>query len=1062
MVFYPIPQQSGLDMLSSLGDGYTINVKWYKGMPTNPRNKVAYNIYYSTIKETVYSEGIKYVSIDDSDNANIIDLTPGQLYYFSVRPMEYNPTQYNLNALLPLAYDNLRVYPFSLLSANISATDTTIPLMDTGFFPPSGLIQVGAELINYSGADYPNNNLFVPSETSSTSYLTPLPDGYYSRSLGNDGYLSGLTLLDTSAIAETWKIQCIFVQNDINNVPMPETAKFVSIGSLSGMKMDGYSNPYIWVADGYSVSNEIFEFSILENTTFSLGQYFTIIIGSSAAVSSGRGYSNTTARPHNVSGSDGYVTWDPIITYYIPGESHIFDRIFMCQCRFEYANFQRTEADGYHQVITDLLTSDLSASDEYNEDFPMYDYAGYHRTDPVLLLTGACVGSYIGGEMGCIDKYGNVNMLRGLSVQDANNQRQEMLLSTTGRPAVLVKRVRTGITCSCYQPSSEYQDDRCPFCFVPGTLINTESGFTKIEDIKVGDMVLSGDGSYKKVLNTFENDYSGNLNSIITTTTLSPILCTPNHQIFKLTSNHSNKYGCGPNSNCTNIIQRELRKRGSVHKLPSGKWQARITAKNHNRVSLGTFNSKSEAQNNIRMYLQKHELPSHLISLDKASNIDNKDWLINIHNRYIDDISSIEIPKHLAYKNNKKTAAFEVNEEFCWIVGLYLAEGCTGKRSLNFALDKSEVYYQNKVISFFLKYGYNGKIYQVSENGVKVEIYGADISRWFHYLFGKKCYNKKIPQCLMNLSDSKSNSLINGIFDGDSSIRDNELVQTSEILALQVTEILHRLGYLPTLRTIINKTKTPNGNDRKIAYCVNRGLTTDIKKNRKGRWQFNENNLSKVKSNDIVPYEGKIYNLEVEGEHSYVVQNILVKNCHGTKFVFGFDQYFNPRRSDGRIMVRAGPAEEDVKMYEAGLESEFTLDFWTLTVPTIKDRDVIILFDQEDNEEFRYEVLSVTRNNTLTGLQGGQKFRAQRIRKFDPAYQIRVFRNTSEFPSKLNTSIGFTTGILPHTHEIVINEGIISVNQINQTTSISQGHNHVVKNGVVMNAVGHTHTIIMA
>jgi hypothetical protein len=160
-------------------------------------------------------------------------------------------------------------------------------------------------------------------------------------------------------------------------------------------------------------------------------------------------------------------------------------------------------------------------------------------------------------------------------------------------------------------------------------------------------------------------------------------------------------------------------------------------------------------------------------------------------------------------------------------------------------------------------------------------------------------------------------------------------------------------------------------------------------------------------------------------------------------------------------LVRVGPADEDLKRQEGGLESDFTLDCWTLTVPTIKDSDILILFDQDNNEEFRYEVLSVTRNNTIVGLEGGQKFKMQRIRKTDPAYQIRVFRDTSKFPETLNTSIGLAVGVAPHTHTIKVNENIKSINQINQTTGISQGHNHQIVNGKIVPILGHTHTIIL-
>jgi len=330
-------------------------------------------------------------------------------------------------------------------------------------------------------------------------------------------------------------------------------------------------------------------------------------------------------------------------------EAEIFDRIFACQSRFEYPNYPFTIADGYHQVGKDLLSTDLTGADAANVTFPMYDFAGYHRTDPVQLLNGTCVGSYIGGEMGCIDGYGNINILRGLSLQDQNTQRQDVLLSVTGRPACLIRRVQTGITCSCYQASSEYPDDRCPLCF-------------------------------------------------------------------------------------------------------------------------------------------------------------------------------------------------------------------------------------------------------------------------------------------------------------------------------------------------------------------------------------------------------------------------------GTKFVLGYEQYFNPRRSDGRILVRPGPTAEALRPREAGLESEFPLDLWTLTVPTIKMRDVLVLFDQDNNEEFRYEVADVTRNNTILGLEGGQHLKVFRIRKFDPSYQINVFRDTSMFPTSINTGITSVPGAFPpHSHKIVRNEQ--DSTKWSQLTQVAQGHNHIVKvvNGqlTILPVLGHTHSIII-
>lgn len=664
MAFYANPLNVGLNKVSSLGDGTTINITWFRAYPSAKNTQIAYHIYYSTIDTNVYSEGVKYISIDGSLNANIIDLSPGQEYFFSVRPVEYDPSIFNLSSL-PVAYDNLRVYPQSLLSQDISATDLIIPLLDVAGFPNSGVVKIGVELIQYASVDPINQTLIVDGGGTvfTNAQLVKQGNSYYSAPSTNvgSGALMNLTLVNTNVPQNNWQILCISVDRDSEGHAIAGTAKFGAVSDIFaatvgveytkdgyGLYSDGYGKPFIWTVNGPIVSNGVLSFSILETSTFKEGDYFLIkVAGTSTTVTAGgRGYAGTQPRIHTVGGFDGYFYWSPTVTLFTAGESMIFDRIYQCQSRFEYPNFPGTLLDGYKQVTTDYLSTDLSAADASNVNFPEYDYAGWHRTDPVQLLNGTCVGSYIGGELGCIDGYGNYNILRGFSLQDQITQREDVLLSVDGRDAILIQRVQTGIVCSCYLASSENQDDRCPFCY-------------------------------------------------------------------------------------------------------------------------------------------------------------------------------------------------------------------------------------------------------------------------------------------------------------------------------------------------------------------------------------------------------------------------------GTKFVFGYEQYFNPRYSNGRIKVRVSPTEESLKRYEAGLESEFPLDMWTLTVPTIKMRDVIVLFDQNGNEEFRYEVMGVTRNNTILGLQGGQHFKTLRVRKTDPIYQIRIFRDTSDFPSKLMTSVGFVPGIPPHTHEIVISEKIMSTSQINQTTALSQGHNHPIINGQVMEVLGHTHQIIL-
>lgn len=67
------------------------------------------------------------------------------------------------------------------------------------------------------------------------------------------------------------------------------------------------------------------------------------------------------------------------------------------------------------------------------------------------------------------------------------------------------------------------QDNIKISCFTEDTEVQTLDGMKKIKDIKVGDKVLTHTGKYQDVLQTFENDYSGDMIEI------NGVKSTPNH-----------------------------------------------------------------------------------------------------------------------------------------------------------------------------------------------------------------------------------------------------------------------------------------------------------------------------------------------------------------------------------------------------------------------------------------------------------------------------------------------------------------------------------------------------
>lgn len=486
MPYFLNSNNEGLISANSNADGYSITLKWNKAYPSNRKNLIAYNIWVSTTSFTFESEAFNsaptYVSVGTSTSATIVDLAPGQLYHFAVRAIEYNPTIFDFT-LLP-STGGLYYYPTSLLSQNITTIDTTIPLMDTSNFPFSGVIKAGPELIYYTAVS--GNSLIVPGGSSPIDgYLVDLGGGNLylpgDSNIGS-GVINDLTLVTGNVLTETWTIKCVFSNGVVGD------AKFETVGSISGILRDGYGEPFIWPVYNQIVSNGVLSFSINETSVFSEGDNFIVKTrGGIPGIGSGRGWNDTIITEHTVDGYDGYVYWDPTIVFYPVAATETNTVVYECENRFDIVplNFDNGSqgqfilADGYHQKTRDLLNTDLSGSDSNadNTAFPVGYYFGYQRTDPVALLTGQCVGSYIGGQQYCADGYNGVGQLRGLNMQEVNNQRQEELLTLTGEPICLLKRNWTGITCDCYIPGREYPENRCPKCYGAGIVVGYQQFF---------------------------------------------------------------------------------------------------------------------------------------------------------------------------------------------------------------------------------------------------------------------------------------------------------------------------------------------------------------------------------------------------------------------------------------------------------------------------------------------------------------------------------------------------------------------------------------------------------
>ena len=69
-------------------------------------------------------------------------------------------------------------------------------------------------------------------------------------------------------------------------------------------------------------------------------------------------------------------------------------------------------------------------------------------------------------------------------------------------------------------------------CFLAGTKVLTKNGYVNIEDVKVGSLVATEDGSWQPVNEVMVRDYEGDIYHLSGSKLLGDIYCTPNHQFM--------------------------------------------------------------------------------------------------------------------------------------------------------------------------------------------------------------------------------------------------------------------------------------------------------------------------------------------------------------------------------------------------------------------------------------------------------------------------------------------------------------------------------------------------
>lgn len=253
----------------------------------------------------------------------------------------------------------------------------------------------------------------------------------------------------------------------------------------------------------------------------------------------------------------------------------------------------------------------------------------------------------------------------------------------------------------------------------------------------------------------------------------------------------------------------------------------------------------------------------------KAKNLMNDRYYLR---QYTENIKSVSHNKCLI---NSKEIYFDF--DFGRFIGLYLAEGYQRREDIFFAFHKNEKDFQTYVFEWFNKLDMTSRI-TIREN-VNTAIVSAynkksdDLNSFLLKFCNKHSDGKRLPNDYLSYPEEFLRGVIQGFTDGDGWIAKDKkrtvLTTTSTFLARQLYRILLQLGENASLQI-------QNQKGRKTCYrIVIHNVNSSNRRIKDGPFL-----LSEVKEIEKIDnYNGYVYNLEVEDDESYLIDDIAVHNC---------------------------------------------------------------------------------------------------------------------------------------------------------------------------------------
>jgi pyruvate formate lyase activating enzyme len=452
-------------------------------------------------------------------------------------------------------------------------------------------------------------------------------------------------------------------------------------------------------------------------------------------------------------------------------------------------------------------------------------------------------------------------------------------------------------------------DFHCGYCFTGDTIVLTERGATTMADLfescsqvelradaevayPIGRRVTTGTGRLRPVVRVYRHPYRGPLVRI-RPHHLPAIRCTPDHRVYATTD---------PGRAPTLVRAGDLTLQ---HRLAIPRSVAADES-----TAIDVYELLRDVRFTYRVRWDLSADDRSLIASATAAGTPSREIgrMLGKHPSYVRHVRS-KLARGLG--TDERTASpiasdgyvrfpgehapgiparLKLGTELAALLGYYCAEGCiTSSRkrpnshTINFSFSHQEQALVDKVIHLLRAcLGLRGRV-AVRRTTLAVAVTKASAALLFQRLAGGRSTSKRVPACIASAPLEIVKAFLDAYVDGDGHRYPNGKVgmtTVSRLLAHGLAALALRAGHPPSLyEARMPSEGTIEGRRVRRAPAQYTVVWYEQEVARRRLVTTPEHHLVAIRSIDREDHDGDVYNMEVEGEHSYLAGFFAVANC---------------------------------------------------------------------------------------------------------------------------------------------------------------------------------------